>query len=178
MLSVNFSLFVTLVLLIITSVSCEDLTPVKKEEFSSEGSTLTLSYRYCKKADGYDYYFFWYQQYPGKPPDFLISHSGTGEILNNPVPGLSVKQPSSHPRAQNTRRYAGYPADRPTGSARRRRRDRKQRRGKCGGLRAKLKLTPHRLSLTSIFLTNVRSLANKMDELRLQDHSQQENYGL
>ncbi len=55
----------------------------------------------------------------------------------------------------------------PTRSARRRRRDRKQRRGKRGGLRAKLKLTPHRLSLPSIFLTHVRSLANKMDELRL-----------
>ena len=56
---------------------------------------------------------------------------------------------------------------RPGGSARRRRRDRKQRRGKRGGLRAKLKLTPLRLSLPSIFLANVRSLVNKMDELRL-----------
>ena len=55
----------------------------------------------------------------------------------------------------------------PTGSAHRRRRDRKQRRGKRGRLRAKLKLTPHRLSLPSLFLANVRSLANKMDELRL-----------
>ncbi len=56
---------------------------------------------------------------------------------------------------------------RPGGSVRRWRRDRKQRRGKCGGLRAKLKLTPHRLSLPSIFLANVRSLVNKMDEIRL-----------
>ncbi|KAM7003411.1 uncharacterized protein LKV04_004454 [Tautogolabrus adspersus] len=56
---------------------------------------------------------------------------------------------------------------RPGGSARRRRRDRKQRRGKRGGIRAKLKLTPHRLPLPSIFLANVRSLVNKMDELRL-----------
>ena len=56
---------------------------------------------------------------------------------------------------------------RPGGSARRRRRDRKQRRGKHGGLRAKLKLTPHRLSLPSIFLANVRSLLNKMEEIRL-----------
>ncbi|TWW82332.1 Janus kinase and microtubule-interacting protein 3 [Takifugu flavidus] len=61
---------------------------------------------------------------------------------------------------------------RPGGSARRRRRDRKQRRGKRGGLRAKLRLTPHRLSLPSIFLANVRSLVNKMDELRLRlNHS-------
>ncbi|MGL5101055.1 MAG: endonuclease/exonuclease/phosphatase family protein, partial [Plesiomonas sp.] len=56
---------------------------------------------------------------------------------------------------------------RPGGSARRRRRDRKQRRGTRGGLRAKLKLTPHRLSLPNIFLANVRSLVNKMDEIRL-----------
>lgn len=58
-------------------------------------------------------------------------------------------------------------ATHPAGSARRRRKDRKQRRGKRGGTRAKLKLTPHRLSLPSIFLANVRSLVNKMDELRL-----------
>ncbi|KAL0149225.1 hypothetical protein M9458_055459, partial [Cirrhinus mrigala] len=58
------------------------------------------------------------------------------------------------------------------GSARRRRRDRKQRQGKHGGLRAKLKLTPHRLSLPSIFLASVRSLVNKMDEIRLRiNHS-------
>ncbi|KAL1253513.1 hypothetical protein QQF64_018206 [Cirrhinus molitorella] len=48
---------------------------------------------------------------------------------------------------------------RPGGSARRRRRDRKQRRGKRGGLRAKLKLTPHRLSLPSIFLANVSCIS-------------------
>jgi len=47
----------------------------------------------------------------------------------------------------------------PTGSAHRRR--------MRAALRAKLKLTPHRLSLPSIFLANVWSLANKMDELRL-----------
>lgn len=58
-------------------------------------------------------------------------------------------------------------SSRPGGSARRRRRERKQRRGRRGGLRAKLKLTPHRLPLPSIFLANVRSLANKMDEIRL-----------
>ncbi len=34
-------------------------------------------------------------------------------------------------------------------------------------LRTKLKLTPHRLSLASLFLAYVRSLVNKMDEIRL-----------
>ncbi|KAI3374220.1 hypothetical protein L3Q82_005942 [Scortum barcoo] len=68
-------------------VSCEDLTPVKKEEFSSEGSTVTLSYKYSKKAT-VDNYFFWYRQYPGKPPDFLVFHLGT---QNETKPRLSVK---------------------------------------------------------------------------------------
>ncbi|KAL7839347.1 hypothetical protein SRHO_G00260050 [Serrasalmus rhombeus] len=55
----------------------------------------------------------------------------------------------------------------PGGSARRWRREHKERRGRRGGLRAKLKIIPHRLPLPSIFLANVRSLANKMDEIRL-----------
>ncbi|KAL7868747.1 hypothetical protein SRHO_G00101310 [Serrasalmus rhombeus] len=58
-------------------------------------------------------------------------------------------------------------SSRPGGSARRRCRECKQRRGRRGGLRAKLKLIPHRLPLPSIFLADVRSLANKMDEIRL-----------
>uniref|UniRef100_A0AAZ1XKK1 Immunoglobulin V-set domain-containing protein n=1 Tax=Oreochromis aureus TaxID=47969 RepID=A0AAZ1XKK1_OREAU len=69
-------------------VSCEDLTPTNKEVFSVEGSTATLSYRYSKAADGRDY-FFWYRQYPGKPPKFLFSHSGTGEKISDPVPGIT-----------------------------------------------------------------------------------------
>ncbi|XP_072220209.1 uncharacterized protein [Leuresthes tenuis] len=36
-------------------------------------------------------YFFWYRQYPGKPPEFLISHSGTGTEILAQVPGLSYK---------------------------------------------------------------------------------------
>ncbi|MEQ2216443.1 hypothetical protein XENOCAPTIV_016231 [Xenoophorus captivus] len=75
---------------LLTGVSCEGLTAVKDEEFRSEGSSVTLSYRYSKKADGTDY-FFWYRQYPGKPPEFLISHTGTGTKLQDPVPGFSFK---------------------------------------------------------------------------------------
>ncbi|KAI9518317.1 hypothetical protein NQZ68_038588 [Dissostichus eleginoides] len=56
-------------------VSCEDLTALQKELFSPEGSTVTLSYRYSKHAAGGDY-FFWYRQYPGEPPEFLLSISG------------------------------------------------------------------------------------------------------
>nr|XP_046264507.1 uncharacterized protein LOC124069391 [Scatophagus argus] len=89
MLSVNFSLFVTLCLLTIRGVSCEDLSPVKDEQSSLEDSSVTLSYRYSKKATGSDN-FFWYRQDPGKPPEFLTSHSGTGTILMSPKSGLSV----------------------------------------------------------------------------------------
>ncbi|XP_044075084.1 uncharacterized protein LOC122886671 [Siniperca chuatsi] len=90
MLSVNFSLFVTLFLLTIRGVSCEELTPDNDEESSLEGSTVTLSYKYSKQATALDY-FFWYRQYPGKPPEFLISHSGKGTLLKNLIPRLQIK---------------------------------------------------------------------------------------
>ncbi|XP_063322853.2 uncharacterized protein LOC134622792 [Pelmatolapia mariae] len=51
---------------------------------------------------------------------------------------------------------------------RRRRRHRKQKRGKRTGLKARLRATPHGPAIPSLFLTNSRSLNNKMDELRLQ----------
>ncbi len=51
---------------------------------------------------------------------------------------------------------------------RRRHRERKQKRGCRAGALARLRWQPHRPPLPSLFLTNARSLANKMDELRLQ----------
>uniref|UniRef100_A0A3B3UV74 Immunoglobulin V-set domain-containing protein n=1 Tax=Poecilia latipinna TaxID=48699 RepID=A0A3B3UV74_9TELE len=62
----------------------------KTEEFSSEGSSATVSYNYSKAAV-YDDYFFWYRQYPGEPPEFLISHSGTGAPMSTSLPGFSFK---------------------------------------------------------------------------------------
>ncbi|XP_065809416.1 uncharacterized protein [Labrus bergylta] len=56
-------------------VNCEELSPVKTEEHSLEDSTVTLSYSYSKQADGNDY-FFWYRQYPGKQPEFIMFISG------------------------------------------------------------------------------------------------------
>ncbi|XP_016348215.1 uncharacterized protein LOC107693373 isoform X2 [Sinocyclocheilus anshuiensis] len=50
----------------------------------------------------------------------------------------------------------------------RRQRERKQKRGCRAGALARLQRQPHRPPLPSLFLTNTRSLANKMDELRLQ----------
>ncbi|XP_056247182.1 uncharacterized protein LOC130178756, partial [Seriola aureovittata] len=76
MLSLDYYVLSLLFVSTLTGVSCEKLSPVKTEEFSSEGSTVTLSYNYSTKATGGDY-FFWYRQYPGKPPEFLISHLGT-----------------------------------------------------------------------------------------------------
>ena len=49
----------------------------------------------------------------------------------------------------------------------RQKRHRKQKRGKQGGLRARLQANAHRPALHSLFLPNARSLANKMDEIRL-----------
>lgn len=71
-------------------VSCEDLTPTNKEVFSVEGSTVTLSYKYFKKATGSDE-FYWYRQYPGKPPEFLISHLGNGDLLKREFSRVSFK---------------------------------------------------------------------------------------
>ncbi|KAL7387405.1 hypothetical protein ABVT39_022962 [Epinephelus coioides] len=90
MLSLQYCVFSLLFLYILTGVSCEELTPVKNEEYSLEGSTVTLSYRYSKQASGADQ-FYWYRQYPGKPPDLITYHSGTGAILNQRIPGLTIK---------------------------------------------------------------------------------------
>uniref|UniRef100_A0A3Q3ENX2 Immunoglobulin V-set domain-containing protein n=1 Tax=Labrus bergylta TaxID=56723 RepID=A0A3Q3ENX2_9LABR len=45
--------------------------PYDRELHSLEDSTVTLSYSYSKEAVGNDY-FFWYRQYPGKPPQLMI----------------------------------------------------------------------------------------------------------
>ena len=54
-----------------------DLTPVKPTENSLDGTTVTLSHRLHKKIAGGDD-FFWYRQYPGEPPQFLLYISGFG----------------------------------------------------------------------------------------------------
>ena len=50
---------------------------------------------------------------------------------------------------------------------RRRRKERKQKRGCRAGLLAQLRKQPHKPPLTSIFLTNARSIVHKIDELEL-----------
>ncbi|KAK7910081.1 hypothetical protein WMY93_014765 [Mugilogobius chulae] len=55
----------------------------------------------------------------------------------------------------------------PEGKRRRRRRDRRQKRGCRAGVRVRLKKAPLKPALPSIFLSNARSLVNKMDEMSL-----------
>uniref|UniRef100_A0A3P8SMA7 Immunoglobulin V-set domain-containing protein n=1 Tax=Amphiprion percula TaxID=161767 RepID=A0A3P8SMA7_AMPPE len=62
-------------------VNCQQLTAVKDEESSLEGSTVTLTYKYSKAA-AIDDYFFWYRQHPGKPPELLLYHYGTQNETN------------------------------------------------------------------------------------------------
>ena len=57
--------------------------------------------------------------------------------------------------------------DTPSGIPRRRRRERKQKRGCRSGDLARLKRAPNRPPLPSLYVANVRSLGNKMDELHL-----------
>ncbi|CAI5677066.1 unnamed protein product [Oreochromis niloticus] len=86
MLSLHHCVF-PLILLTLTGVTCEDLSPVKDEESSVEGSTVTLSYKYTTGAT----YFFWYRQHPGKAPELLISHSPSGSVGEKKVPGLKIQ---------------------------------------------------------------------------------------
>ncbi|KAK0142924.1 T cell receptor alpha variable 3 [Merluccius polli] len=46
---------------------------------SLDGTSVTLSYNFSRTAAGSDY-FFWYRQYPGDPPQYLMYISGLGYI--------------------------------------------------------------------------------------------------
>ncbi|XP_034743213.1 uncharacterized protein LOC117953901, partial [Etheostoma cragini] len=80
--------FSLMFLSILTGVSC-GLTPSKKAENSLEDSSVTLSYKYSEMSSSD--YFFWYRQYPGKPPELLISHSASGQVGNELIPGLKIE---------------------------------------------------------------------------------------
>ncbi|KAJ4922400.1 hypothetical protein JOQ06_022896 [Pogonophryne albipinna] len=100
MLSLHYYLHSLLLVSILRGVSCEDLTALQREEFSPEGSSVTLSYRYSKQAAGGDQ-FYWYRQYRGEPPEFIISHLGTGHIMNNLIPGLKIKVESNQIKSEH-----------------------------------------------------------------------------
>ncbi|KAK0144433.1 T cell receptor alpha variable 3 [Merluccius polli] len=63
----------------LTGVYSEDLTHMKNEENSLDGTTVTLSYNFSRTAASGDY-FFWYRQYPGDAPQYLMYISGLGYI--------------------------------------------------------------------------------------------------
>uniref|UniRef100_A0A3B3H850 Immunoglobulin V-set domain-containing protein n=1 Tax=Oryzias latipes TaxID=8090 RepID=A0A3B3H850_ORYLA len=65
-----------------------------KEESTLEGTSVTLSYKYPKLSTAD--YFYWYQQFPGKPPEFLISHSSSGAKGNEKVKGLKIQVENKH----------------------------------------------------------------------------------
>uniref|UniRef100_A0A3P9ME22 Immunoglobulin V-set domain-containing protein n=1 Tax=Oryzias latipes TaxID=8090 RepID=A0A3P9ME22_ORYLA len=58
------------------------LTAVKKEESTLEGTSVALSYEYSKTPTGSDE-FYWYRQFPGKPPEFFFSHLGSKATLQS-----------------------------------------------------------------------------------------------
>ncbi|XP_049329182.1 uncharacterized protein LOC125790231 [Astyanax mexicanus] len=81
-------------------------------------------------------------------------------------------------RSQNHRHHREADPDIPTESAcadpRRALRRRRRKRGKRGGLHARLKARASRPPVPSLLLANVRSLENKLDELRARITSQRE----
>uniref|UniRef100_A0A3P9JBY5 Immunoglobulin V-set domain-containing protein n=1 Tax=Oryzias latipes TaxID=8090 RepID=A0A3P9JBY5_ORYLA len=54
-----------------------------------EGASVTLSYKYPKLST--NSYFFWYGQFQGKPPEFLVSHSSSGQIGITNTEGLKIQ---------------------------------------------------------------------------------------
>ncbi|XP_055007388.1 T cell receptor alpha chain MC.7.G5-like [Boleophthalmus pectinirostris] len=92
-----FPLMAALLLLLLSGVRCEELTALKPEVCASEGSSVSLGYSYERKATGGDV-FFWYRQYPGKPPKVFFSHTGNGNILPNSNPrfSLNISKDSRH----------------------------------------------------------------------------------
>uniref|UniRef100_A0A3B3H6W0 Immunoglobulin V-set domain-containing protein n=1 Tax=Oryzias latipes TaxID=8090 RepID=A0A3B3H6W0_ORYLA len=65
------------------------LIAFKKEESTLEGTSVTLSYKYPKLSTSD--YFFWYLQFPGKPPEFFFSHLGSKATLQSLDPRFSHK---------------------------------------------------------------------------------------
>ncbi|KAK0153976.1 hypothetical protein N1851_003943 [Merluccius polli] len=95
-------------------------------------------------------------------------------LLRRPA---STPTPTTAAHPQRKRRMSASTPT-PTAAAhpqrkRRRRCTRRQKRGKCGGIQARLAANPHKPALPSIVLANVRSLDNKLDELHLLRSSQQ-----
>uniref|UniRef100_A0A3P8QND0 Ig-like domain-containing protein n=1 Tax=Astatotilapia calliptera TaxID=8154 RepID=A0A3P8QND0_ASTCA len=64
----------------------DNVLQAKGEETAAAGGTVTLGCQYNTSAN----YFFWYRQHPGKPPEFLISHSPSGSVGEEKIRGLKI----------------------------------------------------------------------------------------
>ncbi|KAI4880750.1 hypothetical protein NFI96_003000 [Prochilodus magdalenae] len=74
------------------SESCvsQSISPLEEKVDAVEGQTVTLSCRYSGSVD----YLYWYRQYPGSRPEFLLRiYSYNNDVLkaDPPVPRLGVK---------------------------------------------------------------------------------------
>ncbi len=69
---------------------------------------------------------------------------------------------------------AASPTDATRTRQRRKRCERGRKRGKCGGIRARLRANPTRPALPTLMLSNVRSLENKLDLIQLSRSTQHE----
>lgn len=71
-------------------VSCQQLTAVQTHMFRLEDDALTLSYKYSRQTSASDE-FFWYRQYPGEAPEFLLYISGSNFIRRSEALGSEPK---------------------------------------------------------------------------------------
>uniref|UniRef100_A0A3B5QME7 Ig-like domain-containing protein n=1 Tax=Xiphophorus maculatus TaxID=8083 RepID=A0A3B5QME7_XIPMA len=86
-----FNLCIGIIILVFlpSGVESQQLSPLMAENFISEGGSVSLTYTFSKEATGSDE-FYWYRQHPGKPPEFLLYHLGSGKILSEQTAGREI----------------------------------------------------------------------------------------
>uniref|UniRef100_A0A3B3BX82 Ig-like domain-containing protein n=1 Tax=Oryzias melastigma TaxID=30732 RepID=A0A3B3BX82_ORYME len=67
----------------------DTISPDQDQLTGTEGKSVTMKCNY--QTDSNFIQLYWYKHDSGKPPEFLISHTGTGLMLLNPVSGFSFK---------------------------------------------------------------------------------------
>ncbi|KAI4891168.1 hypothetical protein NFI96_009204 [Prochilodus magdalenae] len=81
----------SLFIIMIESCVSQSISTLEEKVDAVEGETVTLSCRYQYSGG---VYLYWYRQYPGSRPEFLLRiYSSTKDVLRAtpPVPGLEVK---------------------------------------------------------------------------------------